>query len=150
VPEEIHIVTGEVIDTGQSGRQVIAGAYGPRAGFGGGTLSGRDFGTPERGGAILARRLAKAVVLTGTAHACTAMLACFPGQEHVRLLALCDEAGRMLPVNRWSALADLSLAGCRERWSGRTDLIEVARHGLFSDPSLPWEVIHLDVRPGLR
>ncbi len=56
-------------------------AYGPRVPIGGGALSGKDFYKVDRAGAILARRLAKLVVLTGVARECTAKLAISPGRK---------------------------------------------------------------------
>ncbi len=143
VPGEVHVhaACGPLRDTGLSGKQVIADCYGPRVP--GGALSGKDFFPADRAGAVIARRLARAVVQAGAARACTASLVFFPGQESARLLSLRDEQGRALDGPRWSGLFDLSLAGCGERWTGRADLVEAARWGHFTGER-PWEVLHFD------
>ena len=66
-------------------------AYGPRVAIGGGALSGKDFYKVDRAGALLARRLAKAVVLTGAAPECRSTLTIFPGDTEFRIS--CLEAG---------------------------------------------------------
>jgi S-adenosylmethionine synthetase len=137
-------VGGPEGDNGLSGKKLVVDAYGPRVPIGGGALCGKDFYKVDRAGALLARRLAKAVVLTGAAHACTATLAFFPGQEAARVVALRDEAGRALDTHRWEALIDLSLAGAGDRWTGRANLVDVARRGHFTLPGRPWEALHFD------
>jgi S-adenosylmethionine synthetase len=138
-------------DNGSSGNQLVADAYGPRVPIGGGALSGKDFWKAGRAGAVLARRLARAVVLTGAARACTATLAFFPGDREARVVGLRDGAGQLLlDAARWRELFDLSLAGAGERWTGVADLVEVARYGHFTEPGRPWEPIHFDRSLGGR
>ena len=60
-------VGGPEGDNGLSGKKLVVDAYGPRVPIGGGALSGKDFFKADRAGAILARRLAKAVVMSGAA-----------------------------------------------------------------------------------
>ncbi len=153
VPEEVTVngagnfeVGGPEGDNGLSGKKLVMDAYGPRVPIGGGALSGKDFYKVDRAGAILARRLAKAVVLAGGAASCTATLAFFPGMERARVLALCDQEGRALDAARWAGLFDLSLAGAGDRWTGTADLVDVARHGHFTDAGRPWEALHFDDR----
>jgi S-adenosylmethionine synthetase len=148
MPEEIHVVPFSA-DTGASGAQLVADAYGPGVPSSGAALSGKDFYDPDRAGALIARRLAKAVVLTGAARACTATLAFVPGQQAGRLLTLIDQDGRALDSRRWSALVDLSLAGVGDRYSGRANLAEVAAWGHFTSPERPWERISLDGEGGM-
>ena len=138
-------VGGPEGDNGLSGKKLVADAYGPRVPIGGGALSGKDFYKADRGGAILARRLAKAVVVTGAADACTATLAFFPGMLEARIVSLRDGAGLPLDPVRWSRLLDLSLAGAGDRYTGVTDLVEVARTGHFLDPARPWEQLGFDM-----
>src|SRR5207248_3234619 len=147
-PAEVHVngagnfaVGGPEGDNGLAGKKLVADAYGPRVPIGGGALSGKDFFKADRAGALIARRLAKAIVQTGAAQACTATLIFFPGQEAGRVLSLRDEAGGTLDGSRWSALVDLTLAGCGERCTGRADLIDVARWGHFTLAERPWEKI---------
>jgi S-adenosylmethionine synthetase len=126
-------------DNGLSGKKLVVDAYGPRVPIGGGALSGKDFFKADRAGAIIARRLAKAVVLTGVASECIAKLAFFPGDEEARLVSLQNELGEDLSVTRWQQLLDLSLAGTGDRWTADSNLVDVARYGHFTNPDLPWE-----------
>jgi S-adenosylmethionine synthetase len=131
-------------ESGLSGRNAVFDAYGPRVPLGGGVLSGRDFYQPERAAALLARRLARAVVATGAARSCTTLLAFFPGSERAHVLGIRDEAGRSLEAERWWSLLDFSLTGAGKRFTSATDLVEVARQGPFTDGNLPWERLHFD------
>jgi S-adenosylmethionine synthetase len=66
----------------------VVDACGPRVPIGGGALSGKDFYKGDRAGALLARRLAKGVVLTGAARECRATLAVFPSHTTLRVIRL--------------------------------------------------------------
>jgi S-adenosylmethionine synthetase len=135
-------VGGPEGDNGLSGKKLVVDAYGPRVPIGGGALSGKDFYKADRAGAILARRLAKLVVLTGAAAECTATLAFFPGDAAARVLSLRTEDGRELDRMRWSQLLDLTLAGVGDRYTGSEELIEVARHGHFVE-GRAWEALRV-------
>jgi S-adenosylmethionine synthetase len=137
------VICGPIGDNGLSGKKLVVDAYGPRVPIGGGALSGKDFFKADRAGALIARRLAKAVVLTGSARECLATLAFAPGDREARLLGLSD-GERLLDPTRWLALLDRSLAGVGERFSGQSDLVEVARNGHFTEPQRPWEALHFD------
>jgi S-adenosylmethionine synthetase len=148
VPDDIHVngagnfeVGGPEGDNGLSGKKLVIDAYGPRVPIGGGALSGKDFFKADRAGAILARRLAKLVVLTGAANECTATLAFLPGADQARVLAVRDEAGRELDYRRWGKLLNLSLADCGDRYTGTEDLVEMARRGHFTQSCIAWEAI---------
>jgi S-adenosylmethionine synthetase len=134
-------VGGPEADNGLSGKKPVVDAYGPRIPIGGGALSGKDFYKPDRAGALLARRLAKAVVLSGAARQCVAMLAIFPGDTAFRIIALTAEDGRPLDPRRWASLTDLRLEAAGDAWTGAADPVQLARHGHFTDPRLPWETI---------
>jgi S-adenosylmethionine synthetase len=151
VPEEVTVngggdfaVGGPEGDNGLSGKKLVVDAYGPRVPVGGGALSGKDFCKADRAGALAARRLARGVVLTGAARACTSTLVFYPGDRQARVVSLRDEQGRPLDTARWAALFDCSLAGIGDRYTGRADLVDVARHGHFTEPERPWEPIHFD------
>ncbi|MCK6564682.1 MAG: methionine adenosyltransferase domain-containing protein [Dehalococcoidia bacterium] len=133
-------VGGPEGDNGLSGKKLVCDAYGPRVAIGGGALSGKDFYKADRAGALLARRLAKLVVMTGGARECTATLAFFPGDERARVLSLVDGGGAQLDGRRWEPLLDLSLAGVGDCYTGTTDLTDVARHGHFV-AERPWETL---------
>jgi S-adenosylmethionine synthetase len=151
VPDEVHVngagnfeVGGPEGDNGLSGKKLVVDAYGPRVPIGGGALSGKDFYKADRAGGILARRLAKAVVLTGAARECTATLAFVPGAERGGLISLLDEDHHDLQRDRWSGLMNLSLAAAGDRYTGAEDLIDIAGHGHFTRPELAWEQIRLN------
>ncbi|MGA2068147.1 MAG: methionine adenosyltransferase domain-containing protein [Thermoguttaceae bacterium] len=119
-------------------------AYGPRVAIGGGALSGKDFFKADRAGAIVARRLAKAVVLTGAARECLASLAFLPGAGEAKIVSLCGDGGQQLDAARWSQLLDFSLEGTGGRYALTASLAEIARWGHFTVPDRPWERISLD------
>jgi S-adenosylmethionine synthetase len=127
---------------GLSGRKPVVDAYGPRVPIGGGALSGKDFYQADRAGALLARRLAKAVVRTGAARECTATLTFAPGRREAQIIALNGD-GRLLDASRWAGLLDRSLAGVGDRYTGAVPLLDVARHGHFL-PDRPWERLQFD------
>ena len=105
--------------------------------------TGKDFYHAERAGVIAARRLAKAVVLTGAAHECRATLAFGPGQAEAQIVSLVGD-GELLDASRWSGLLDRTLQGVGDRYTDRADLVEVARHGHFTTAGRPWERLHFD------
>jgi S-adenosylmethionine synthetase len=109
VPNEVRVngagnfeVGGPEGDNGLSGKKLVVDAYGPRVPIGGGALSGKDFFKADRAGAILARRLAKLVVLTGAAKSCTAKLVFLPGAEQAKIVSLEDESSDEFEPARWS------------------------------------------------
>jgi len=137
-------VGGPIGDNGLSGKKLVVDAYGPRVPIGGGALSGKDFYKVDRAGAILARRLAKAVVLTGSAREATVHLSFFPGDTRARILSMRNEDGTYLPVERWNELFDLTLQSVGDRFGQFDQLIDVARYGHFTEPDLPWESLSFD------
>ena len=148
VPERFHVngagnfeVGGPEGDNGLSGKKLVVDAYGPRVPIGGGALSGKDFFKADRAGAILARRLAKAVVATGAAAECTATLAIFPGDAAFQIVSLRDRAGATLDPRRWAPLIDLSLAAAGEQYALSANLPDIARHGHFTSSELRWEKV---------
>jgi len=151
VPELVSVngagnfaVGGPEGDNGLSGKKLVVDAYGPRIPIGGGALSGKDFYKVDRAGALIARRIAKASVQTGAAKECAATLSIFPGDEAFSIVSLINERREQLDPGRWTAMFDLSLTGAGDRYAGRTDLVEVARYGHFTDPALPWELVRFD------
>ncbi len=148
VPASIHVngagafdLGGPEGDNGLSGKKLVVDAYGPRVPIGGGALSGKDFFKADRAGAIHARRLAKAVVLTGLTEEATVRLAWYPGAVSAQVLSIESGEGRELSVGNWEDMFDLSLVAAGERWSNRTTLVDIARYGHFTDPELPWEKV---------
>jgi S-adenosylmethionine synthetase len=151
IPQAVNVngagnfcVGGPEGDNGLSGKKLVVDAYGPRIPIGGGALSGKDFFKADRAGAIIARRLAKAVVLTGAAHECLATIAFVPGASKARIVSLSNEQGIQLDAARWGQLLDLSLMGTGERFALTASLAEIARWGHFTVVDRLWERISLD------
>ena len=115
----------------------------------GGGLSGKDFYQVDRAGALVARRLAKAVVMTGAARECVVTLAFVPGQAEAQVVSLAGD-GHLVDASRWAGLLDRSLAGVGDRYTGRAPLTEVAGYGHFTRPEWPWEKVHFDAGVGER
>ena len=150
VPEKIAVngagnftVGGPEGDNGLTGKKLVVDAYGPRVPIGGGALSGKDFFKSDRAGAILARRLAKAVVLAGAARECLATLAFLPGAGEAKVVSLHGEDGEQLDAARWAGLLNLSLEGAGSRYARTAPLTEIARWGHFTAADRPWEQISL-------
>jgi S-adenosylmethionine synthetase len=93
--------------------------------------------------ALHARRLAKAVVMTGAASEALVHLVWVPGEPAARILSIKSGDGDEVPVSNWERLVDLSLAASGENWTGSADLIDIARRGHFTNPALPWECVHI-------
>jgi S-adenosylmethionine synthetase len=129
-------------DNGLSGKKLVVDAYGPRVPIGGGALSGKDFYKADRAGAILARRVAKAVVLTGAASECRATLAIFPGDDAFRIVSLSTGGGE-LDSDRWEAVFDLTLMGAGDLYATAIDPVTLARYGHFLSAELPWERLRM-------
>jgi S-adenosylmethionine synthetase len=147
LPESFHVngagnfeVGGPEGDNGLSGKKLVVDAYGPRVPIGGGALSGKDFFKADRAGAVLARRLAKAVVMSGAAPECTATLAIAPGDREFRIVSLVGSSAALDP-GRWANLIDLSLTKAGDSYAGTPRLPELARYGHFTLPDRPWEEI---------
>lgn len=157
VPDEVlvnaagdFVVGGPKGDNGLSGKKLVIDGYGPRAPIGGGAFSGKDFYKADRSGALLARRLARAVVQTGTANACNATLIFTPGTDSARILRLETPDGLLLAPDRWERLLNLSLAYAGDRYARTPCLADIACWGHFTDPRLPWERMSFDEGWGMR
>ena len=135
LPASFHVngagnfeVGGPEGDNGLSGKKLVVDAYGPRVPIGGGALSGKDFFKADRAGAVLARRLAKAVVMSGAATECTATLAIAPGDREFRVVSLAGGQA-ILDTLRWTRLIDLSMASSGESFAQMPGLAGLARYG---------------------
>lgn len=115
-------------DNGLSGKKLLLDYYGPRVPIGGSALSGKDFHKPDRAGAIIARRLALAVVQSGTAREATVHLASFPGDEAPRILRIATPDGDLREPQRWGHLVECTFNTAASMASGE-DLLELARWG---------------------
>ena len=156
-PEQIHVngagafaVGGPMGDNGLAGKKLVVDAYGPGVPIGGGALSGKDFFKVDRAGALHARRVAKAVVMTGVATEATVTLEWVPGSSVARILDIRCEGDRHLEPAPWSRLFDLSLESGGSAWTGAADLVDVARFGHFTSAELPWEQILISPSGQLR
>src|SRR5262249_11171368 len=144
LPESIQVngagnfeVGGPEGDNGLNGKKLVVDAYGPRVPIGGGALSGKDFFKADRAGAILARRLAKVVVMSGAAPTCTATLAIAPGDREFRIVSLLG-ADASLDPHRWARFIDLSLVKAGENYASTRGLADLARYGYFNTPDAAW------------
>ena len=122
-------------------QQFIHARMARRVPIGGGALSGKDFFKVDRAGALHARRLAKAVVMTGVASEALVRLSWFPGDASARLVSIQGEEGSWIEPGPWQGLFDLSLGASGECWTNAVDLISVARCGHFTETHMPWEEI---------
>ena len=113
--------------------------YGPHVPIGGGALSGKDFFKADRAGALHARRIAKAVVITGGFKEALVHLCYHPGNESAELLSILVDGGQRIDDKPWRDLFDLSLGVSGESWSNQVNLIDVARFGHFTNSQYPWE-----------
>lgn len=102
-------------------------------------VNGKDLGHPARAGAILARRLAKAVVRAGVVRECHATVTLVPGQDEAMIVALHGDGQRLDPA-RWGELVDRSCRKLAASCAGVT-LAEVARAGECLREEWPWEVV---------
>lgn len=115
-------------DNGLSGKKLLLDYYGPRVPIGGAALSGKDFHKPDRAGAVIARRLALAVVQSGCAREATVHLAAFPGDEQPRILRIDALEGAVPEAQRWAMLVDCRLASVSRHAHGQS-LPSVTRWG---------------------
>jgi S-adenosylmethionine synthetase len=134
VPEKLFVngagnfdVGGPEGDNGLSGKKLVVDAYGTRVPIGGGALSGKDFYKVDRAGALHARRIARAIVLTGAAREATVKLIWYPGDPQARLFSIENEKGDLIDGRPWEELFDLSLESSGDSWTGSSDLVGVAR-----------------------
>jgi S-adenosylmethionine synthetase len=147
IPDEVLVngagefsLGGPEGDNGLSGKKLVVDCYGPRVSIGGGALSGKDFYKADRAGTILARRLAKLIVMTGAAQECHATLTFTPGAAEARVISLTD-GSKPLDPSRWKSLMDFRLATVGDRFGSTGELVDVARHGHFTRKCRAWERI---------
>ena len=76
----------------------------------------KDFFKADGAGAVLARRLAKAVDMSGAAHECIATLAIVPGDRSFQIVSLGGGSAALDP-RRWAGLIDLSLSKAGESFA---------------------------------
>jgi len=135
------IMGGPEGDNGLSGKKLLLDHYGPRVPIGGSALSGKDFWKPDRAGTLLARRLALAVVRSGSATEATVQLITFPGDTAPRLARITTPAGELPNAQRWLELIDCRFA-VAQGWGDGEDLVERARWGWFGQGGA-WESLGL-------
>ncbi len=64
-PGEDWDIGGFDADTGLTGRKIVVDNYGPNIGIGGGCFSGKDLSKVDRSGALMARKIAKEIIIEG-------------------------------------------------------------------------------------
>ncbi len=81
--------------------------------------------------------------MTGAARECTATLSIHPGETAFSIEPLIDHNGNALDAKRWAGMLDLTLEGAGDRYTG-TSLVELARHGHFTNADSSWERVSFD------
>ena len=147
-PDEIVVngsgtfaIGGPEGDNGLSGKKLLLDHYGPRVPIGGTALSGKDLHKPDRAGTLLARRLALAIVRSGTAPEATVQFTSFPGDEAPRIVRVTTPRGELRDAGRWAELLDCRFARAAA-WAHDADLVDGARWGWFGG-AMPWERLAL-------
>ena len=137
---------GPAADTGVTGRKLIADAYGPSVGHGGGALSGKDATKIDRCGAYLCRHVARTLVARGLAEECRIQLSYILGQSTPIAVnvtgTLCKGVKKHHHSKVISEMFDLRPGAAIERLALRKPLFARAtrvRH-FGIDPTLPWEI----------
>lgn len=135
--------------TGLSGRDALLHAYGGHARIGGGALPGRDPGRIERGGAYMARAVAKAVVAYGAASQCEVQAAYSEGREEPAFVWVDTRGTGRVPD---AQLTDWVIQNYDFRRSAIIDCLQLrqpiyqntARYGHFGhlEGEFPWEMMY--------
>ncbi len=127
-------------DNGLSGKKLVVDAYGPAVPIGGGAWSGKDFNKVDRAGGLLARELARELVVSRGLHDAMVTLEYIPGCDApVSLEAIVD--GSRLEGDTDSILTNPlnSNKVVSQRYSKQTiPLVELARWG-HQIRGVPWE-----------
>ncbi len=121
------VLAGSHGDNGLAGKKLVSDFYGPRVPIGGGALSGKDFLSVDRSGALIARAVAVAAVERLGSRECTVTLAISPGDREFRIVRVEAENHMAVDTARLRTLVDLRIAST-EDWPERAG---------FADPSAP-------------
>ncbi|HUZ92693.1 MAG TPA: methionine adenosyltransferase domain-containing protein [Candidatus Paceibacterota bacterium] len=114
-------------DSGLSGRKIVIDNYGPEAGVGGGSFSGKDYTKVDRSGAYMARRVAVDLVRAGRAKQARVKLAYAIGKREP-VMAVAELDGKEIPIEGY----DLTPAGIRAFLElGKVKWAETAAWGHF-------------------
>ncbi len=127
------VLAGSHGDNGLTGKKLVSDFYGPRVPIGGGALSGKDFFSVDRAGALIARAVAVAAVQRLGSRECTVTMAISPGDREFRIVRVEAENHIAVDTARLRELVDLRLAST-EDWPERaclTDFSDLARWGHF-------------------
>ena len=138
-------IGGPTGDAGVVGRKIVVDAYGPRVAVGGGAYSGKDASKVDRSAAYMCRHIAKTIVATGRAKACTVKLAYGIGLHQPEMVTAVTETGEDLSAWVRDAFEDLSPTGIIDHlgmlvpdgWSYH----QSARHGHYGRDIFPWEKV---------
>jgi len=128
-------------DNGLSGKKLVVDAYGPTVPIGGGAWSGKDFNKVDRVGGLLARDLAKSLVLAGRAREARVTLEYNPGCDRPVAVHAVLDGKRHLAGVQLTGVGGLALdnrSATRHYQACEAALPELARWGHFR-PGLPWE-----------
>jgi len=148
-PTGRFVIGGPVGDCGLTGRKIIVDTYGGAAPHGGGAFSGKDPTKVDRSAAYVARYLAKNVVASGFADACTVQLSYAIGVSKPISVYLNTHGTGNAPesdiVKALQKLVDLSPRGIREHLKlNRPIYARTSAYGHFgrepdADGGFSWE-----------
>ncbi len=148
-PTGRFVIGGPVGDAGLTGRKIIVDTYGGAAPHGGGAFSGKDPTKVDRSAAYAARYLAKNVVASGYAEACTIQLAYAIGVSKPLGFYVNTHGTGSAPeselIKALTKLVDLSPRGIRDHLNlHRPIYARTAAYGHFgrtpdSDGGFSWE-----------
>ncbi|MFN3701259.1 MAG: methionine adenosyltransferase [Alphaproteobacteria bacterium] len=157
-PTGRFVIGGPVGDCGLTGRKIIVDTYGGAAPHGGGAFSGKDPTKVDRSAAYASRYLAKNIVASGYAEACTIQLAYAIGVSKPLGFYVNTHRTGTVPeaelVRALRQLVDLSPRGIREHLNLNRPIYErTAAYGHFgrtpdADGGFSWE--KTDLVDGLR
>lgn len=141
-------IGGPYGDTGVSGRKLMVDSYGGCSRHGGGALSGKDIYKVDRGGAYIARYLAKNIVASRLADRCEVSMAYAIGGSRPILIGINTwNTGRVKDIDIERIIDkcfDLSMEGIAELFNGHGkayNFKDTAAYGHFGrdDILFPWE-----------
>ncbi len=148
-PTGRFVIGGPVGDAGLTGRKIIVDTYGGAAPHGGGAFSGKDPTKVDRSAAYAARYVAKNVVASGLASACTIQVSYAIGVSKPISVYLNTHGTGQVPeakiVEKLTELVDLSPRGIREHLQlNRPIYARTAAYGHFGrkptpDGGFSWE-----------
>ena len=144
-PSGRFVLGGPDADTGLTGRKLMVDSYGPFVPHGGGAFSGKDATKVDRGGAYMARYIAKNIVAAQLAERCQVTLAYAIGAAQPVMVevdtfgtgTVCADDCLAMAVRHVFGLTPLEII-CTLQLT-RPIFARTACYGHFGRAELPWE-----------